>query len=85
MLNLSSNRRHATPRPDKQDPDGSTRPEGENLTLPDGRNAAAVLLGRLGGLRGGPARAEKMTAAQRSFIASSAAKARWNKSKDHST
>ena len=43
----------------------------------DGKNAAAVALGRLGGLKGGKARAEKMTAEQRSEIAQKAARARW--------
>jgi len=41
------------------------------------KNPAAVALGRLGGLKGGPARAEKLTAAQRSEIARKAARARW--------
>ena len=43
----------------------------------DGKNPAAVALGRLGGLKGGRARAEKLTAAQRSEIARKAARARW--------
>jgi len=41
------------------------------------KNPAAVALGRLGGLKGGPARAKKLTAAQRSEIARKAARARW--------
>jgi hypothetical protein len=41
------------------------------------KNAAAVALGRMGGLKGGKARAEKMTARQRSTAARKAAKARW--------
>jgi hypothetical protein len=44
---------------------------------PEGKNPAAVALGRLGGLKGGPARAEKLTAEQRSEIARKAARARW--------
>ncbi len=43
-----------------------------------GKNPAAVALGRLGGKKGGPARAKKLTAARRSEIAKKAAKARWN-------
>lgn len=43
----------------------------------EGKNPAAVALGRLGGLKGGPARAAKLTAAQRSEIARKAARARW--------
>jgi hypothetical protein len=42
-----------------------------------GKNAAAVALGRLGGKKGGKARAAKLSAAQRSEIAKKAAKVRW--------
>ncbi len=45
----------------------------------DGKDAAAVSLGRRGGLKGGKARAAKLTAAQRTAIAKTGAKARWNK------
>jgi hypothetical protein len=41
----------------------------------------AVELGRKGGLKGGKARAEKLTPEQRKEIARKAAKARWNKTK----
>jgi len=44
------------------------------------KNPAAVALGRLGGLKGGRARAEKLSAKQRSRIASKAAEARWKNS-----
>jgi len=44
------------------------------------KNPAAVALGRLGGLKGGKARAKKLTAKQRSEIAKKAADVRWNKS-----
>lgn len=43
------------------------------------KNPAAVALGRLGGLKGGVARAKKLTAEERSEIAKKAAKARWVK------
>lgn len=43
------------------------------------KNPAAVELGRLGGLKGGPARAQKLTAKKRSEIAKKAALARWGK------
>jgi hypothetical protein len=43
------------------------------------KNAAAVALGRLGGLKGGKARAKKLTAKQRQAIAKKAANARWKK------
>jgi len=41
------------------------------------KNPAAVELGRRGGLKGGKARAAKMTAKQRKASASKAARARW--------
>ena len=43
------------------------------------KNPAAVLLGRRGGLKGGKARAEKLTKERRSEIAKQAALARWKK------
>lgn len=43
----------------------------------EGKNPHAVALGRLGGLKGGKARAEGMTAKKRAEIAKKAAKARW--------
>jgi len=43
------------------------------------KNSAAVLLGRLGGLKGGKARAEKLSASKRRAIAKKAAAARWAK------
>ena len=43
----------------------------------DGKDPAAVALGRKGGLKGGTARAKKLTAEERSEIAKKAAKARW--------
>ena len=46
----------------------------------EGKNPAAVALGRLGGAKGGNARAAKLSAARRKAIAKKAAKARWGKS-----
>ena len=43
------------------------------------KNPAAVALGRLGGLKGGRARAEKLSAKRRKAIAVKAAKTRWDK------
>ena len=43
------------------------------------KNAAAVALGRLGGLKGGKARARRLTAEQREDSARKAAVARWSK------
>jgi hypothetical protein len=45
----------------------------------EGKDPAAVSLGRRGGLRGGKARAAKMTPEERSESARRAAKARWAK------
>jgi hypothetical protein len=45
------------------------------------KNPAAVALGRLGGLKGGVARAKKLTAKERKNIAAKAASARWGKDK----
>ncbi len=44
-----------------------------------GKNPAAVTLGRLGGLKGGKARADKLTPEQRKAIAEKASKARWSR------
>jgi hypothetical protein len=46
---------------------------------PAKKNPAAVALGRLGGLKGGKARAAKLSAKKRSAIAKKAAQARWSK------
>jgi hypothetical protein len=44
-----------------------------------GKNPAAVALGRLGGKKGGLARAKKLSATKRKLIARKAAIARWKK------
>ena len=55
---------------------------GEAPAEPDtGKNPAAVALGRLGGLKGGKARAKGMTKKARSLAAKKAAKARWGGAK----
>ena len=43
------------------------------------KNPAAVALGRLGGLKGGKARAEKLSPERRKEIAKKAAQTRWAK------
>jgi hypothetical protein len=45
------------------------------------KNPAAVALGRLGGLKGGKARAAKLSKRRRVQIAAAAAKARWGRKK----
>jgi hypothetical protein len=47
----------------------------------NGKNPAAVALGRRGGLKGGKARAIALTSQARSEIARKAAEARWTKEK----
>lgn len=46
---------------------------------PSGKNPAAVALGKLGGRKGGLARAANLSPQQRSKIAKKAARTRWNK------
>ena len=47
------------------------------VAIDEGKNPAAVMLGRMGGLKGGKARAESLTKKQRQEIARKAAEARW--------
>ncbi len=47
------------------------------------KNPAAVALGRLGGLKGGKARAESLSATKRKAIAKKAAESRWNKKRNN--
>jgi hypothetical protein len=49
----------------------------EDTAPDDGKNPAAVALGRKGGLKGGKARAAGMTPHERSEAAKKAARARW--------
>lgn len=49
---------------------------------PPKKNQAAVELGRLGGKKGGRARAESLTSAERSEIAKKAAQSRWKAKQD---
>jgi hypothetical protein len=51
----------------------------DRVMTDDGRDLAAVLLGRRGGLKGGKARAASLSAERRKEIAERAAKARWDK------
>lgn len=57
----------------------ATDPEDKGDDPYEGKNPAAVELGRLGGRKGGKARAEKLTPKQRSAAAKKAAQARWAK------
>lgn len=59
--------------------DEATTEELLRKAVEDGKNPAAVMLGRLGGLKGGKARAQKLSAERRSAIAKLAADKRWAK------
>jgi hypothetical protein len=54
---------------------------GEPMPEPE-KNPAAVALGRLGGKKGGPARAAKLSAKKRQQIARKAAMRRWHPPQD---
>jgi hypothetical protein len=54
-------------------------PPAEDVEPPPEKNPAAVALGKLGGAKGGKARAAKLSPKKRSAIARKAAKARWKK------
>jgi len=49
------------------------------------KNPAAVALGRLGGKKGGPARARKLNSKRRKAIARKAARVRWSRRQAPST
>lgn len=53
--------------------------ESEDTAQQSTKNPAAVALGRLGGLKGGKARANSLTKEQRQEIAKKAAAKRWSK------
>ncbi len=54
---------------------------GQPVLKIEGKNPAAVALGRLGGLKGGKARANALSSRRRKEIAAKAAKIRWKKPK----
>lgn len=56
---------------------GEATGEIEAVDPDEGKDPAAVALGRKGGLKGGKARAAKMTPEERSEAARKAARARW--------
>ncbi len=56
---------------------GEATGEVPKLDPDEGKDPAAVALGRKGGLKGGRVRAERMTPEQRSEAARKAAQARW--------
>jgi hypothetical protein len=60
----------------KYDPQAIVEEEADS-----GKNPAAVILGRMGGSKGGQARAAALTSKQKIAIARKAARARWGKKK----
>jgi len=74
---LDVNELAATITSEATDQDKTTEPEEQPKD--EGKNPAAVALGRLGGLKGGKARAKKLTKKERSEAARKAALARWKK------
>jgi hypothetical protein len=59
--------------------DSTDEDERQDEPADDGKDPAAVALGRKGGLKGGKARAAKLTPEQRSEAARKAARARWSR------
>ena len=60
-------------------PNLTGKEEKPTLEPTSNKNPAAVALGRLGGLKGGKARAASLSAKKRKEIARKAAKSRWSK------
>ncbi len=58
---------------------GEASADSQPETPHDGKDPAAVALGRRGGLKGGRARADKMTPEERSEAARRAARSRWTR------
>lgn len=83
MGNMSESKRLPRPRDANQlaklVADIATGEIEDRITTEDGRDLAAVLLGRRGGLKGGRARAAKLSPERRSEIARAAAEKRWKK------
>lgn len=83
IVNMTDSKRIPRPRDPNQlaklITDIATGETDDRLLTDDGRDLAAVMMGRLGGLKGGRARAAKLSPERRSEIAKSAAAARWGK------
>jgi hypothetical protein len=82
MANMSESKRLSRPRDPNQlaklIADIATGEQDDRILTEDGRDLAAVMLGRLGGLKGGAARAASLSAERRKEIAERAAQARWS-------
>ena len=84
MLDRSRRRPRDRNQPGKFVVDAATEASEDDSMLPgdEGKNPAAVALGRLGGLKGGKARAASLSKKRRAEIACRAARARWKSSND---
>ena len=81
-------KRSSRPKDESRDAGAPVRPLADSQadTQPDNRDVAArrqaaQLLGSVGGMKGGPARARKLSKQRRSQIARKAAKTRWENDK----
>ena len=61
----------------QDEPDLGTKPQPKVPKTEKEKNPAAVALGRLGGLKGGKARAEKLSAKKRKEISKNAVEVKW--------
>jgi hypothetical protein len=68
--------KRSSKKPKDVKPEPTVKPEAAQEQSAE-KNPAAVALGRLGGKKGGPARAARLTKEQRAEIARKAARARW--------
>jgi hypothetical protein len=75
--NAGMRKRSSKKRDDDSPVEPTAEPAPEAQQADGGKNPAAVALGRLGGKKGGLARAAKLTKEQRTEIAKKAAQARW--------
>jgi hypothetical protein len=75
IVDLATDEREAQPTPP---PGALYRPPPAAAAEPE-KNPAAVALGKLGGAKGGPARAKALSKKRRAEIAKAAAKARWRR------
>ena len=85
-LDYGMPKRSSTTNPEQPDPNQVARSivdqVAESADQQPEKNPAAVALGRMGGKKGGPARAAKLSAEERSEIARKAAKERWRSRDD---
>lgn len=76
---LGMPKRSSKPEPDENQIAKSVVEKATGIRVDQVKNPAAVELGRLGGKKGGPARAKMLSKKRRREIAKKAADARWSK------